>query len=67
MRVLNYLIELPSELIKVNEKIDGDDLKEEEMNLYSAFNSDLESLFRKLEDETEVIRMRTDVKNKKKN
>ena len=42
-------------------------MKEEEVNLYTAFTNDLESLFRKLEDETEVIRMRTDIKNKKKN
>ena len=39
MQVINYLIELPSENIKISKKIDGEDLKEEEINLYSAFTN----------------------------
>jgi hypothetical protein len=35
------------------------------MVLYNAFHSDFENLFRKIEDETEVIRMKT-YKNQKK-
>ena len=39
MQVINYLIKLPSENIKISKKIDGEDLKEEEINLYSAFTN----------------------------
>ena len=35
------------------------------MALYNAFHSDFENLFRKIEDEAEVIRMKT-YKNQKK-
>ena len=36
------------------------------MALYNAFHSDFENLFRKIEDETEVIRMKTYLNHKKK-
>ena len=34
------------------------------MNLYNAFSSDFEELFRQVEDETEVLRMKTQSKKK---
>lgn len=70
MQFINYIIQLPGEHMKVSTKLelesDLSESKEDEMALYNAFHSDFENLFRKIEDETEVIRMKT-YKNQKKN
>lgn len=69
MQFINYIIQLPGEHMKVSTKLelesDLSESKEDEMALYNAFHSDFENLFRKIEDETEVIRMKT-YKNQKK-
>jgi hypothetical protein len=70
MQFLNYIIQLPGDQMRIDTRLEleGDisEPKEDEMALYNAFHSDFENLFRKIEDETEVIRMKTYMNQKKK-